>query len=469
MKSSKLWELLQTMDVRERARLQKFVASPFFNLREDVTVLLGILDACARNGELPPDKPAIFKALFPGAPYDEHRVRLAASLTLKLAERFMVHEYREAQDVDYEILLASLYRRRNLQTHYRSAIRQARVQQEKSPYRNAEYHELSFRVELEEYNHSAASWRSDANNLQHVSDQFDTAYIAQKLRQSCFSLSHQAVYNTEYRFGLLPNLLDYVERTGLHDIPAIGVYYYCYLALSKPGEEERFRQFRQKIGESGPLFPHEEMRNLYLLAINYCIKKYNEGNSHFLEEEYHLYRQGLEKGYLLIDGYLSLFTFRNVATIGMVMKDFAWVERFIHEYRDKLKPDIRDGIFSFCLANLEYEKKNYGKAIELLQKSEYRDLLLNLAAKTLQMKILYELGEYDVLDSHLQAMRAFIHRKRVIGYHKSNYLNAIAIAKKLVNLKPYDQGRREALRRQVEQTVALAEREWLLAQLQGVN
>lgn len=126
---------------------------------------------------------------------------------------------------------------------------------------------------------------------------------------------------------------------------------------------------------------------------------------------------------------------------------------------------MRDSIFSFCLANLEYERRNYTQAIHLLQKSEYRDLLLNLAAKTLQMKILYELSEFDVLDSHLEAMRTFIRRKGIIGYHRSNYLNTIAITKKLVNLKPYDQGQREALKRQIEQTMALAEREWLLAQL----
>ncbi|MCB9283601.1 MAG: hypothetical protein H6563_05950 [Lewinellaceae bacterium] len=465
MKSSKLWELLQTMDIRERTRLQKFVASPFFNQREDVIRLLEILDACLRTGESPPEKPALFRLLFPGASFDDHRVRLASSLLLKLAEKFLVYEYRESQAVDYEIQLAGLYRRRNLERHYRSAIRQAVVQQKKEPFRNAEYFEQSFRIELEEYNHAAASWRTGAINLQGVSDQFDLSYIAQKLRQSCFSLSHQAVYNTEYRFGLLEEVLDYIGRTGIQDIPAIGIYYHCYLALVHPEMEEHFRQFRRKIGESDQAFPREEMRNLYLLAINYCIKKYNEGNTYFLEEEYQLYRQGLEKGYLEIDGYLSRFTYRNVVTIGLVMKDFEWVEQFIHQYREKLKPDIRDSIFSFCLANLEYEKRNFAAAIQLIQKSEYRDLLLNLAAKTLLLKIWYELGEYDVLESHLEAMRTFIRRKRIIGYHRSNYLNTIAITKKLVNLKPYDQGQREALRLQIEQTMALAEREWLLEQL----
>ncbi len=465
MFSSKLRELIQTMDTRERSRLAKFVRSPYFNQREDVVRLLDLLDEHLRNATPLPDRQALHKRLSPGEAYDDHRLRLVSSLLLKLAEQFLLCEHRETQAADNEVLLASLYRRRNLQRHYQAAIRQARAWLEKTPWRNAEHYDQAYRLEWEEYNHAAAAWRTGAINLQSVSDQSDLAYITQKLRQSCVILSHQAVYNTEYMPGLLQEVLAYVDRTGMDRIPAVGIYYHCYLALAHPEEEGHFRIFREKIGTYDGVFPQEEMRNLYLLAINYCIKKYNEGNSHFLEEEYQLYRQGLEKGYLLMDGYLSRFTYRNVVTIGLVMKDFAWVEQFIYQYRDQLKPDMRDSIFSFCLANLEYERRNYTQAIHLLQKSEYRDLLLNLAAKTLQMKILYELSEFDVLDSHLEAMRTFIRRKGIIGYHRSNYLNTIAITKKLVNLKPYDQGQREALKRQIEQTMALAEREWLLAQL----
>lgn len=465
MFSSKLLELIQTMDTRERSRLAKFVRSPYFNQREDVVRLLDLLDEHLRNGTALSDKPALQERLFPGEVHDDHRLRLVSSLLLKLAEQFLLCEHRDTQSAGNEVLLASLYRRRNLQRHYQASIRQARTWLEKTPWRNAEHYEQAYRLEWEEYNHAATAWRTGAINLQSVSDQSDLAYITQKLRQSCIILSHQAVYNTEYQPGLLHEVLDYVGRTGIDHIPAVGIYYHCYLALAHPEEERHFRLFREKIGTYDSVFPQEEMRNLYLLAINYCIKKYNEGNSHFLEEEYQLYRQGLEKGYLLMDGYLSRFTYRNVVTIGLVMKDFAWVEQFIYQYRDKLKPDMRDSIFSFCLANLEYERRNYAQAIHLLQKSEYRDLLLNLAAKTLHMKILYELGESDVLDSHLEAMRTFIRRKGIIGYHRSNYLNTIAITKKLVNLRPYDQGQREALKRQIEQTMALAEREWLLAQL----
>ena len=65
----------------------------------------------------------------------------------------------------------------------------------------------------------------EAHNLQKVSDTLDTAYLTLKLRQTCLSLSHQAVYKTDYQFGLLPALLAHIESQNLLDIPAIAVYY----------------------------------------------------------------------------------------------------------------------------------------------------------------------------------------------------------------------------------------------------
>ena len=64
-------------------------------------------------------------------------------------------------------------------------------------------------------------------------------------------------------------------------------------------------------------------------------------------------------------------------------------------------------------------------ALKLLQKAEFGDLLLNLAARSLQLKIYYELQELDLLDSHLQAFRTFLRRKKELGYHRDNYLNTV--------------------------------------------
>lgn len=96
-----------------------------------------------------------------------------------------------------------------------------------------------------------------------------------------------------------------------------------------------------------------------------------------------------------------------------------WVRGFINEYRNRLEKKYLESSFSFNLARLEYASKHFDFVLELLQQANYRDPLLNLAAKTLLLKTYYDIGAYDTLQSHLDAMRNYIHRKRVLGYHST--------------------------------------------------
>lgn len=90
------------------------------------------------------------------------------------------------------------------------------------------------------------------------------------------------------------------------------------------------------------------------------------------------------------------------------------------------------------MARLEYQKNNPGAALVLLQRAEYKETMLALAAKTLQLKIYYESDEYDLLESHLQAISAFIRRKNILEYHRDNYVNLIQIVRKLMDTNPMD-------------------------------
>ncbi|MCB0560120.1 MAG: hypothetical protein KDD09_14300, partial [Phaeodactylibacter sp.] len=112
-------------------------------------------------------------------------------------------------------------------------------------------------------------------------------------------------------------------------------------------------------------------------------------------------------------------------------------------------------------------RRQYGKALEYLQRSEYQDLLLNLAAKTLMIKAFYELEEFDTLESHLEAMKVFLRRKDIIGYHRRNYRNIIRYTQKLLHLNWNDRGEVEGLRKTIEAEEVLTERAWLLEQVEG--
>jgi tetratricopeptide (TPR) repeat protein len=164
----------------------------------------------------------------------------------------------------------------------------------------------------------------------------------------------------------------------------------------------------------------------------------------------------------LTDGTLLPYTYQNAATIGLILKEFEWVEGFIHRYHEALLPEHREGLFHFNLARLAYQRNQLDQALVMLQKAEYKDVMLNLAAKTLQLKIYYELDEFDLLESHLQAFRAFLNRRKDIGYHRENYLNLVVFTQKLLEIGDFNKKEGVILRSQIVETKAVAERDWLL-------
>jgi hypothetical protein len=188
----------------------------------------------------------------------------------------------------------------------------------------------------------------------------------------------------------------------------------------------------------------------------------NAGNNRFFREAFDLYRAGLEEKHLLEDGMVSRFTYHNVVAIGLWLGELEWVRYFIGEYKNRLEKRYRESSFSYNLARLEYESGHHGYVLELLQKANYRDPLLNLAAKTLLLKTYIDLHEFDLLQSHLDAMRNYIHRKRVIGYHRTNYLNIIRFAEKAMRLSVGDKKETAALREAVQQEKVLTEKAFFL-------
>ena len=465
MEKSRLVKLLRTLSKEEVRDLKKFVRTPFFNRRKEVAVLFDVLENAIRPGGAAPDKEQTFRLVFKKGAYDDHRVRMAMSFLFQAAGQFLaVKEFLDDKR-QYQRRLASIFRQRRLPGQFSGAWEEAAAAQQRQPFRNADFFEEKYQLLLERYRFEVDTQSVDLIDFQELSDHLDHAFLARKLWQACFMLSHQTVRNTTYDFGLLDAALSHVERTKALDVPAVAIYYYCYRALTQPGEKSFFQQFRHLLTQHGPLFPADELRDLYLLAINFCIRQYNAGNLDYLPEQFDLYKEGFDNQYFTTGGALSRYTYQNAATIGLVMRDLEWVERFVHGYRPFLKEEHREGLFSFNLARLEYQRRDLGKALQLLQRAEYKDLLLNLAAKMLQIKIFYELGEFDLLESHLQAVRTFIQRKKVMGYHRENYLNTVHFTRKLLETNLFDKNARAALRLEIEETRSVAEKEWLLAMI----
>jgi len=466
MRQTPLWQILSILPRPALRELEKMTASPFFNQRDDVRALFLYVQKCLQTGK-EPTREAAFAAVFPQKKYDGAQFRLVLHFLTDIVRQYLVWKELEREKGQKELLLAQALRQRSLEHLAQSVLQNAGTSLDNTDrHGDPGVQERRFQIHAEALRQNPGTARTQDLNLQGLSDQLEKSFVLRKLKLACELLSHQAVFRAEYRFGMLDAVLAHVRSdSDLSNAPEVSLYYHCCLALLHPAETVHFRNLKPLLLRVEEIFQPEECRDVMLLALNFCIRKLNEGDEIFAHEGLELYKDALEKGYLLEKGELSRFTFRNVVGMGLKIKAFDWVEQFITDYGERIAPTHRESMVSFNRARLEYSRGRYREAMLLLQKADYHDLLLNLAAKTLLLKIYYEADELRLLDALLDSMTIFLRRKKIIGYHKQNYRNIVRYCQKLLALNHLDAAAVQLLRQQIETEEHLTEREWFLAQI----
>ncbi|MFK7933537.1 MAG: hypothetical protein AB8G22_08500 [Saprospiraceae bacterium] len=464
MKKSRLYRILLTFSSKEQRELIDLVASPFFNKRSQLPVLLEYLFHCINKNSTEPQRERAFSKMYPKEKFYDPKLRIARSDLLRLTEEYLVQKNRQADDVAWRIELAGAYRQRKLPKQFQRTLKQARQEQKKQPLRNDNYFNNNYEINLEELKFITLNKRVNTEILQDISDNIDFAFLTLKLRQTCFLLSHQNIQQAEYRFGLIEAITHYIQEQNFLEIPAIAVYYYTYFMLTQPQQEQHFQQLKLLLDQHSDRFPIYEIRDVYLMAINFCIKKINNGQVKYYDECLDLYEAALSKNYLSENGILSRFTFSNIVGLGIKRGTYQRVENFIQNYIEAVEIAYRENTLNFNLGRLEYAKKNYLRALQLLIMVDDKDPITVLIAKMIQLKIYYETDELDVLETHLDAMRTYIRRKQ-LAYQATHFLNVIKYVKKMLTLNPFDKKGRVQLAQAIENEEVVTERDWLLKQL----
>ena len=469
MNNSKIIKILNKLSKDEFKLLDKFVISPVHNRHQGVIDLFRYLKKHLIGKEEWLHKEKIFEQLFPKQDYEAQKLHYVNSYLLKVVEEFLAWQEWKSDKVSQQIYLIQSYNKHGLGQPVQKSFEQAVSLQQKLPFRNANYFWQKYQLHFGQINYYRTLGRNVDFNLQEFSELLDTSFIAEKLKSSCAMISHQAVTKKSYNMGLLSAILTFVEQEKLLTEPAIATYYYAYKALFDTEEISYFYQLKEQLLQHGEKFTTTELRDLYLLSINFCIKRWNKGDLAIMEEIFELYKAGLKVEVYLEYGILSRWTYNNIIIAGLLRKEYDWVEEFINDYAQLLPEKYREGSYNFNLAKYYYEIGDYKQAMLLLRQMEYDDLFHNMGAKIILAKIYYEQSEIEALDNLIKSAQAFIHRKKVLGYHKEVYLKIFGLLKKLMNINTYDKAALTQLKIEITNAKQLPEKEWLVEQVDKLS
>lgn len=465
--NSHLLQLFSRLTPALLRRLRQYLLSPYFNQREDVYQLFEYLRDDRKRKFPKLDRQMVFTAIYPNKLYDDGRLNLLMHLLQQQIKQFLAQQEFEKEAQLQELYQCRSLRKLNATKHFEKAFTKLKKEHERQPYRNVGYHYLNYQLHQEEYEYITTQRRGGRMNLEELVKELTVFYLSDILRHSCTVLTAQRIGQEAYELELLEEVLRYVERSPVRYTPAVAIYHQAYklLADTNSSKEEDLDAFERLIEQHWQQFPAPEIRDIYLLAINYCIQRLNRGQRQFISRALQLYKQGLAREVLLEHGQLSKFTYNNVLMLALASQEYDWANGFLYQYKARLPEAERENAFQYNLAVYYFHKPDYDQALVLLNQVVFEDLLYNLNSRSMLLRIYYERELFDVLESHLDSFATFIRRKEQLGYHRDNYLNLINFVRQLLRIPPGEKEALQTLRDHVNETQALAEKKWLLAQI----
>ena len=460
MSENRTLQLFRALSKKELKLFDKFVRSPIYNQHQDVIALFEYLK---ENDSLNSEE--LFKSLFPKEKFEIQKIHHLNSYLLKVLEQFFAWIEWQEEENEGQIHLLRAYRKRQLPKHFDRVFSKLEKKQDRTVSRNRTFHFTEYRRFIERV--KADSGKRLANTpLQKLSDAQDLSFIIEKLYNACTMVSHQAVVKKEYDTGLLEPLLQYLEKSEWMKEPAVSIYYYSYKALSANDDIASFNELKSLLQNYVGSFLPSELRDHYLIAINFCSRQINKGNKEFLREAFDFYKLGLKAEVFFENGQLSRLTYKNIVVVGLQLKEYEWVHDFIIEYAERLPEKIREGNKNHNLAHYYFEIKDYDQAMQLLVRTEFDNVLHNMFGKMLLAKMYFELKEQSALDNLLLSFKVYIHRHKELGYHKTHYLNFIKYTKRLTTVNFYDKAALGKLMERIKNEQYLVERKWLSEQVE---
>jgi hypothetical protein len=466
MQGSQLFQLIKSLNKHDMRELRKVVRSPYFNQREDVTLLFDLIDKTLNSKQPNFSKEKVFGFLFPNKKFDDVLMRQLMSYLLKVIEKYLITEGVLQDDLESQLKLTHALRFRNADKLFEKQLTRFSETIENQGFKNAKYHYMKFRMRVEDFTYRGEKKRTSELNLQSLSDELDFFYIAERLRYAAIIHTHQAVIKHDYKQPMLDFVLSYLKNFQ-ETPPSISTYFYAYKTMIEPENIENFNNLREIIIGDTQFFSEGERKEFYVLATNYCIRRLNNGEKSYGLEALKLYRARMDNNVLLDNGVLPHYTYKNISMLALKAEQYDWAEDFLNEFRHYLPERDKENIFNYNLALFYFRKgkKYYNEAMILLQKVNLNEVLYNLDARLMLACIYFENNDFQALQSHIESSKIYLHRHKDTGYYHDMYVNFFRFLEKIQKINMRDTKAKEILRGEMTSTQLLAERDWLINKL----
>ena len=482
MAQPKLITIYGALSERERERFGEFVRSPFHNKRSKLINLVAHLEVMFA-GEEPKiwDKHeayhCVFEADTPGKKrpaFDELQLNNVVSDLFRLMEDFLAWQQFSRQPEWRDVMMVEHLLSSSMLEQADKVIRKKASNEMSDAYAQYRFNQLA------DQHFFQRSRKGDNRYLIQGQQSLEIYFLANQLRIWCelinranvLSLAYDKQQFADFEQYLLLSLPKYGNQ------PTISIYWPILTWLRDQENDTWFIGFKEKLFQHIQEFPEQEGKDIIAYVQNYCVKRINEGKNAFLREWYEIAQYMLPLRLLHEGQWISQWTYKNIVTAGVRLKEFAWTEQFAHDYYTALSLEERDNAYQYNLAVIYYEKHDIDRAMQLLNRVHFSDPNYYLDAKTILLKIYYEHNAFEALISLRDTVKIYLLREKLLSRSQQMlYKNLFSLTLKLYKLRlekestDSEKWRKqfEVLKKGISENNLVANKGWLIGKMEEVN
>ncbi|HMQ78060.1 MAG TPA: hypothetical protein PKE39_05455 [Ignavibacteria bacterium] len=443
---SKLVILLKTFSKQEFERFEKFVNSPFFNSSEQLITLFYMLK---KDHPYYKDlsKEQIFADFYPAEEYKDKKVRDLLSRMLELAQIFLSQLEFEKNRNTPSIFVMNQLIERNLERHFRTRYKESekKLREESiidESYLYSEYMLMKLNREHVDLFKNVI-YEEELTKIVNSEYELFLNYVIHNVLSYTllFSIRKYAV-NNEVNLEFSDMVIQFLDKFPRKKYPIISIFRSVLELQSRESEPvndsdtSTYKELMSSLIENDSTISLHTKRSIYVYLVNYTRLKSLVFNKFFKDEHYRLLKYSIENDlYPKVGNYFSEASYVIVASESLINKDFEWAEKFIEEFKHKLKSEVRENAYTLCMANLNYRKGSYENALRFLVKVSIEDIYYQLKVKNLQVKIHYELGDYEMCKSVIDSFRHFLGSvSQFPEFVKVRFVNYVNFTSRMVNV-----------------------------------
>jgi len=455
MAIEKTRELVNSLNLNEKAAFEKYLESPFFNVGQ---VAAGLYQAVVAGKK--GFRQEYFNALFPGKRYDDKQYRYIASELNRHLEKFMMLKNLQKDPLITDLITAGALADRDLKKSYHMIHRDITAKQ---TIRDETWFMRQYEHGIQDLRYTIRdAERKAAPDYHTVIRHLDTFYLLAKLRLACESINMANILQSSVDIGMYEKILELADGPQFAETPLLLLYARIYTILTDSKNETAFNEAGTLLREHSEQIKPAEMVNLYQYLKNFCVRQVNSGNTAYVRILFNLYNDMLQNKPMMRHDYLSQWEFKNMVTISLRLGEHDWCEKFLNRYITNLRPEDRKNALTYNTAYFSFMKGEYRQAVRKLQEVEMTDVFYQLDSRVVILKCYYELNDNDAFFYSASAFRLFLMRnKSISAFQQTIYRNLIKYITGIERAR-FNRAKLQKIRQKIETEKNVADVAWLM-------